>query len=305
MTRFQRIGLLGVAVLIVIVLALCQSAGIPAKGLQALQRSGQVAGFAATTVEPTATPRPPEPTATPRPPEPTPALPPGGITPSPEVKPPADTCRGNIWLDEAIVETADVAGLIALLDRDFTLSDGGQWSEPGYTVPGGSVFWTDLFENRTNLPAGVSAIRTQGGWGVYYASSDYVVPVPNGGGRWMRLCDPFTTVPVEPPAGEATEPEAAPPVALVCQVPDLTGLTVVQAIKAMDDWFQEEGYQFGSAFAVGDTLPAGAIFWTNLGEGYIVPSHITPIRAEGNWGVFMTTQAFTAPSGGRYAVCNS
>lgn len=232
--------------------------------------------------------------------------PPGGVTPIPEGVGPAEGtgCRPNVWMAEAIADTEDVSSLLGVLDRDFTLRDGGEWSEPGYVVPGGSVFWTDLFENR----AIAQCLRCQGGWGIYYAPSDLTMPSPNGGGRWMRLCAPFTTNEVAeaaPPPGETTEPEAAPPVALACQVPDLTGLTVVQAIKAMDDWFQEEGYQFGSAFAVGDSLPAGAIFWTNLGEGFVIPSHITPVKVEGNWGVFMTTQTFTTPSGGRYVSCNS
>lgn len=231
------------------------------------------------------------------------ASPPGEVTFIPEGVGPAEGtgCRENLWFNEALRDTQDVATLIAALDRDFTLNDGGEWSEPGYTVPAGSVFWTDLFENRSSLPAGVSAVRTQGGWGVYYTSVGYIVPVPNGGGRWMRLCAVFTTEAPEAVPPEETTSEAAP----ACQLPNLEDLTVAQAINTMDLWFEEEGYQFGSEFAIGDTLPSGATFWTNLGEGYVTPSHITPIRAEGNWGVFMTTQTFEAPSGGRYVSCNS
>lgn len=102
----------------------------------------------------------------------------------------ATTCRSTIWWNEALSSTADVASLVAVLDRDFTLTDGGQWSEPGYAVPADSVFWTDLFQNTTNLPANVEPVRTQGGWGVYFTQVEYVVPPPNGGGRWMRLCQP-------------------------------------------------------------------------------------------------------------------
>jgi hypothetical protein len=89
MSRFVRLGIIG-GVAILVVLALV-SAGIPAKGLQALQRSGQVvAGFAATTAtvpEPTATPKPPEPTATPVPPTPTPKPPEPTATSEPTATP--------------------------------------------------------------------------------------------------------------------------------------------------------------------------------------------------------------------------
>lgn len=100
--------------------------------------------------------------------------------------PAAPTCRNQTWLDNAISASNDVSSLISQLDRDFRLSEGGQWSQPGYTVPESSVFWTDLFQNK--LPEGVTKIRTQGGWGVYKTSVDYVIPADNGGGRFMRLC---------------------------------------------------------------------------------------------------------------------
>lgn len=100
--------------------------------------------------------------------------------------PAAPACREETWLNNAVGATNDVAALISVLDRDFDIAQGGQWSEPGYTVPANSVFWTDLFGNK--LPDGVKKIRTQGGWGVYQTSVDYIVPSDNGGGRFMRLC---------------------------------------------------------------------------------------------------------------------
>lgn len=100
----------------------------------------------------------------------------------------APACREGNWLENAKSATTDVAALVSLLDRDFTLDQGGQWSEPGFTVPAGSVFWTDLFDNAKALPKGVAPVRTQGGWGVYVTSVDYVVPADNGGGRFLRLC---------------------------------------------------------------------------------------------------------------------
>ncbi len=105
-----------------------------------------------------------------------------------EAPAPAPSCRNRTWLDNAIDATNDVPSLISQLDRDFVLEEGGQWSQPGFTVPAGSVFWTDLFDNAKALPDGVEKVRTQGGWGVYKTSVDYVVPEDNGGGRFMRLC---------------------------------------------------------------------------------------------------------------------
>ena len=119
------------------------------------------------------------------------------VTPTPTPIPPTPTpvppktrtgCRNLVWWEEALDDTDDIASLISLLDRDFKAEEGGQWSEAGFTVPNQSVFWTDLLENVTSLPIGVSTIRVQGGWGVYFASAEYTVPAPNGGGRWMALC---------------------------------------------------------------------------------------------------------------------
>lgn len=224
---------------------------------------------------------------------------------SSETHPTEQLCRPNIWFDEAFHDTRDVASLISVLDRDFTLDDGGQWSEPGYTVPEVAVFWTDLFDNRSSLPAGVSAIRTQGGWGVYYTSDDYVVPPPNGGGRWMKLCDALQVPKAAVEVAPVVEVAPTEPVAVGCVLPNLTGKTVAQAINAMDQWFEDTAYQWGSGFAVGDKLPAGSVFWTNMGEGFERPECLKELVAEGNWGVFSTSQKFTAPSAGRYVVCNS
>jgi len=80
-----------------------------------------------------------------------------------------------------------VASLIAVLDRDFSLTDGGQWSEGGYAVPAGSVFWTDLGPGY-ELPEYVARVRTQGNWGVYRTVKDFTVPSGNPGGRYTRIC---------------------------------------------------------------------------------------------------------------------
>lgn len=96
------------------------------------------------------------------------------------------SCRPQTWVDNAVSATTDTAALIAVVDRDFELADGGQWSEPGFVVPAGSIFWTDLFQNK--LPDGVTKIRTQGGWGVYKTNIDYVIPQDNGGGRFTLIC---------------------------------------------------------------------------------------------------------------------
>lgn len=190
-------------------------------------------------------------------------------------------CRSETWFNEALAATNDIAALIAVLDRDFRLDEGGQWSQPGYNVPAGSVFWTDLFGNRWSLPAGVTAVRTQGGWGVYKSSVSYTMPAPNGGGRWMRICSPTVT----------------------CGIPDLSGLNTTTAINAMDQWFEKEGYKRGGTFNSGDTLSRNTVFWTNLGDGPL-PASVARLNTEGNWGIFQVTTTYTATTAGRYVRCD-
>lgn len=109
-------------------------------------------------------------------------------TPIPPTPIPPPPCRSLTWWQEALTDTKDIATLITVLNHDFQLETGGQWSEPGYTVRENSVFWTNLFENVASLPTGVRPIRVEGGWGVYFTTVEYEIPTPNGGGRWMRLC---------------------------------------------------------------------------------------------------------------------
>lgn len=204
------------------------------------------------------------------------------------------SCRSLLWMREALNDTNDVASLISVLDRDFSLSDGGQWSEPGYRVPGQSVLWTDLFQNVSSLPTGVYSVRVQGGWGVYYTTQGHSIPSPNGGGRWMRLCESLLTRPMK------TE---IPIASTTCEIPETAGMSATAAIETMNDWFENTGYQWGDSFSEGNTLPAGSYFWTDLGESYTLPDHIKAIAAEGNWGVFVTTQEFVPLSSGRYVNC--
>ncbi len=211
-------------------------------------------------------------------------------------------CRSALWMKKAIENTEGVSELISVLDRDFKLSEGGQWSEEGYAIEPGSVFWTDIFHNISSLPDGVVSIRREeGGWGVFlitHTSRRYEVPAPNGGGRWMRLC---TSLVVE---AEAVAPPAETDTGADCVFPVLAGKTAAEAVNAMDQWYDSIGYQFGSAFSAGDTIPPESIFWTDMGEGFSVPAHVNCLKCSGNWGVFQTTaQAFQPPSGGRFAVC--
>lgn len=114
------------------------------------------------------------------------------------------------------------------------------------------------------------------------------------------------TVVVEKVVTATPKPTTPTPTAAttaICQVPDVIGLSVLGAINAMDAWFEETAWQWGSAFDHGNTVPTGAVFWTDLGAGFQVPSHVSRIVTQGNWGVFKTTQSFTAPSAGRYVTC--
>ena len=94
------------------------------------------------------------------------------------------------WFTQALTDTRDVASLLAVADRDFKdMKSVASWSQPGFVVPAGSIFWTDLLTNP--VPEYVSRIRTQGNWGFYYTAKDYVVPDPNGGGRFVKMDGPL------------------------------------------------------------------------------------------------------------------
>ena len=115
-------------------------------------------------------------------------------TQAPEEEVVAPSAVDVLYVNEAVADTADTASLIAVLDRDFPgfydQGSGNQWSEPGFTVPAGSVFYTDFLN--AGIPQGVTVIRNQGNWGVYYTPNDLLIPAENGGGRYIRVSAPPT-----------------------------------------------------------------------------------------------------------------
>lgn len=171
----------------------------------------------------------------------------------------SSACRHVEWFtgpNGALHTTTDVAGLLAKLDRDFLLAEGGEWSNPGFTVPAGSVFWTDLFLHP--VPTGVEGVRLQGGWGVYKTTVAYVIPDPNGGGRFVRVCEGV---------GDTKAPVAKPVTSKSPAKPVCISATEVGAIgadgKAYDTFFEKTGYQYGKAFENGQSAPAGWFLHAN------------------------------------------
>ena len=199
-------------------------------------------------------------------------------------------------LAEYLTDTTDVGALIAVLDRDWETSydEGhrGEWSGAGTVMECQAVGWTDF---HGEVPSGVQTVRREGGWGVYLFEEDYETPF-NTAGRWICVSGEVEVVPPEEVRAEAV---------VACEVPDLEGMSVQAAVDAMDVWFEEAGWEFGGSFAKakGDTVPADSVFWTNMGESFALPSYVTAVAADGNWGVFITSEPFEAPSGGRYVVC--
>lgn len=180
------------------------------------------------------------------------------------------SCRHELWLSEAISDTVGVSELVAVLDRDFVPGEGGQWSEAGFTVLAGSIFWTDLFQNVSNLLTGVQVVRVQGGWGVYRTSVQYIVPKPNGGGRFMQICE-WQTAPVVSTATPV--PTTVPPVTTPSVTPAtstcISGLevnTITNASdpgKEYDRFFEGKGYIYGKSFRPGETVDAGWLVHAN------------------------------------------
>lgn len=166
------------------------------------------------------------------------------------------TCRHVEWLQNAINGTTDTSELLAVIDRDFVASEGGEWSEPGYTVRAGSVFWTDLL--KSTPPAYVTRIRTEGNWGAYATAQDYVIPGPNGGGRHMKMCEGVAGIKSMPVA------PAAPTVKPTCINPtEIT--TIVNAtdpVASFNSFYEKAGYQYGKSIAAGEKIQPGLFLGT-------------------------------------------
>jgi len=190
-------------------------------------------------------------------------------------------CRHLLWVTEAISNTANTAELVAVLERDFVESEGGQWSEAGYTVPAGTVFWTDLFDNAKALPAGVKIVRNQGGWGVYSASTKYVISKPNGGGRFMRICEGVADISVTAPVAQETPQASTKPVCITdTEVGTITGNA--DPGKEYDRFYEGKGYQYGKSFQNGDTAPVG---WLLHANGRVYKTSVDEKLPEGGRGM--------------------
>jgi hypothetical protein len=210
----------------------------------------------------------------------------------------------RITADEAatmIGNTDTVSELITQLNKAWEINPevvGGAWTEEqaiaGYTVPAGSIFWTDLYENVNALPAGVTVIRTDGGWGVFKTTVAYRVPLPNGGGRYASIDGRMT---------EVTTLSIAEATANACiDQPDLDKIANADdPIKAYNDYFEAKGYGFGKSLGNGETAPKGSIFLGTFPEN-AVPTTVHEIAGGYIWAVNENT---VAPNGGRYMVfCN-
>lgn len=205
------------------------------------------------------------------------------------------TCRNELWVSEAISGTEGAAELIAVLDRDYVMSEGGQWSEAGYTVPSNSIFWTDLFGNVAKLPKGVKVIRIQGGWGVYRNSVPYIVPRPNGGGRYMRICESNLVATVSAPVSATVTPSTVM-ITHTCVSRIEMGVIVGKAdfTKEYNSFFEGRGFAFGGSVQPGGKVPVGSFF---LGTFSSIPTGVADLKGGFLWEV---TKEIVAPNGGRW-----
>jgi len=170
----------------------------------------------------------------------------------------SNACRHLEWLQNAISGTTDVSELLAVLDRDFAMDEGGQWSESGYTVRANNLFWTDL--TRSNPPDYVIRVRTQGNWGVYAATRDFVIPGPNGGGRHMRICEGVGDLSLKgkSPAIAITTPTAKPvPTDCITDAQIEAITSDADPVAKYNSFFEMEGYKYGKGLAEGDKIGTG------------------------------------------------
>jgi len=205
-------------------------------------------------------------------------------------------CRHIEWFTDAhegaLNTTTDVAGLLAKLDRDFQLVEGGQWSNAGYTVPANTVFWTDLLNHE--LPPQVERIRTQGNWGVYKTSAGYTVPSPNGGGRFLQVCEDTVALLAQVDKASIVTVKPADKTAVCITADEVSGiLKATDPVVAYNAFFEGKGYQFGKGLNPGDKIGAG--FYHGTFPQDAVPSTVTNLANGFLWRV----NAETVVQGGR------
>jgi len=211
------------------------------------------------------------------------------------------SCRHIEWFTDAnegaLKTTTDVAGLLAKLDRDFQHADGGQWSNAGFTVPANTVFWTDLLNQE--LPLQVRRIRTQGNWGIYTASAEYLVPSPNGGGRFLRVCEGVAALPAQAnkvPAAVTTV-TSADKVAACITADEVSGiLKATDPVVAYNAYFEGKGYRFGKNLGPGEKVRAG--FYLGTFPKDSIPSTVTSLDKA--TGFLWQVDAETQVQGGRW-----
>lgn len=92
----------------------------------------------------------------------------------------------ELTLTEYMSDTVDVGALIAVLDRDwetqYSSGQRGEWSGPTI-VQCSAIAWTDF---HGEPPKEVTAVRREGGWGVFRVKEGWTTP-SNTAGRWICL----------------------------------------------------------------------------------------------------------------------
>ncbi|OGV96993.1 hypothetical protein A2W24_02620 [Microgenomates group bacterium RBG_16_45_19] len=212
------------------------------------------------------------------------------VTEAPANAPTGNTCIAAADFEAKVNSTKTVSELLSELDRDFNLNSkiGGAWTQEmvestnGFTVPAGSAFWTDLFDNIKTLPAGVKAVRTQGGWGIYTTTVAYKILLPNGGGRFANICGGETPK-VTTQSGCAS-------------MATMSGIGSASDPVAFNAFFESTGYAYGMPIAEGGKVPAGYYFLGTF-PSTAIPSGVTMVGSSGF--VWFVTAEVVAPNGGR------
>ncbi len=203
----------------------------------------------------------------------------------------------------------DVAELLSLLDEAFNdrwFRIGGAWTRDdvengGEAMVGPRVFWTDLLDSVTSLPAGVSRVATQGNWGAYEVAPGvtFVVQSPNGGGRWIPL-DSGNYMPNNYGSN--------------CEVlsdlrTSVRGMAPEEIINYLDEVFEHDTSPY---FGAGDSLEISrgmvGVVWTDFGNGGI-PTDAEPLiegSTSGGWGVWQIEgpKTFNPRNGGGMVILN-
>lgn len=239
----------------------------------------------------------------------------------------ADAASNVMMPVDKVVETMAANGPLGVLEQDPmpTINGFNTWADTtpnsmawtvkaGDSIPEFTIVLTSL--DGKPIPNNLMPLRGVKNFGVWLSITPTVM---NSDGRAIKVSGPVDVcgllkLACPAPGSNAVAPASAPPQvnSAVAQIPvQQTGISVAQfnsiigQKKPVDQTRQElDNYcdsQVGAncvPFQPGWFIPPGA-FWTNLPNGALPPG-VERVWTDGGYGVYKTTNGFTATSPGRW-----